>query len=584
MAQTIDPAVAATTSAERFRAGDFMAALELLDAALTASARDAALHCNRCLVLQRLGRVNEAIDAGRRAAALAPAMPAAHANLGGALRLARQFDEALASLDRALHLDPAFADAYAQRGLILQELGQPTEAIAANRQALTLNPDLPEAWCNIGISLQASADVPGAMAAYRRALAVRPGFLPAISNLQMCAQYDPSLTAGELCSLAREWQRAWEMSRPAAAVPIEREAGAARPLRVGYVSADLYQHPVGWFLCDVLRKHDPARVEVHCYASQVTRDAMTESLIEAVPHWAFVGELTDEALASRIRADRIDVLVDLSGHTSGNRLGVFALRAAPVQVSWLGYFASTGLREMDAVLLGRGQVTAGSAQYFTERLVPLDCCQFAYAPPEDAPEPVVPGRREPVFGSFNNIAKVNDEVLEAWCRILRTLPTSRLVLKWNSLNDAWVQESIRRRAASHGVAPHRIEFRGPVPHRDMLEEYADIDVALDPFPFSGALTTIEALWMGVPVVTLEWHRPVSRQSASILRAIGLESLIATTPRAYAAAAVELARDRERRLAMRNTLRATIRSSALGDGRAVAAELEKAFGQLHGTPP
>jgi len=262
-------------------------------------------------------------------------------------------------------------------------------------------------------------------------------------------------------------------------------------------------------------------------------------------------------------------------------IAMTAVRAAPVQVSWLGYFASTGLREMDAVLLGRDQMTAGSAAYFTETLVALDCCQFAYGPPDYAPEPVTPARLDPVFGCFNNLAKLNDEVLEAWCDILRALPASRLVLKWNGLHDTWVREILQRRFANHGVEPRRVEFRGPAPHRNMLEEYADIDVALDPFPFSGALTTCEALWMGVPVVTLAWHRPVSRQSAAILRAIGLDSLVAASPREYVALAVGLARDRERRTALRETLRGSMRRSAIGDGNAIARELEKAYRALHG---
>jgi predicted O-linked N-acetylglucosamine transferase (SPINDLY family) len=579
----MDAHIAITQAELRFRQRDYLDALGILDGALGRDARDAALHTNRCLVLQRLGRVGEAIDAGRRATSMQPSLPAAHANLGGALRLAHQYDEALAALNAALRLDPSFADAHASLGLVLQQLGQLKEAVDAHRQALTLSPDLPEAWNNIGICLQGLADAAGAMAAYRRALAARPGFTDACSNLLMCAQYDPALTAAQLHDLAGEWQRAWDVENRAPIEPLERADAGGRPLKVGYVSADFYAHPVGWFLRGVLARHDPERVDVHCYASQVVRDAVTEEMIGLVPRWEFVGELTDAALARRIRADRIDVLVDLSGHTAANRLGVFALRSAPVQVSWLGYFASTGVREMDAVLLGRDQVAPGAARYLTEELVSLDCCQFAYAPPEYAPEPAVAPPRDPVFGCFNNLAKLNDEVLEAWHEILVALPSSRLVLKWNSLNDPWLREILQRRFSNHGIDAGRVDLRGPVPHRDMLEEYADIDVGLDPFPFSGALTTCEALWMGVPVVTLEWNRPASRQSASILRAIGLGSLVASDPRGYAERAIALARDAERRTELRPRLREMMRCSPMGDGSAVARELERAYRMLHGRP-
>jgi protein O-GlcNAc transferase len=580
----MDAAAAIATSESRFRARDYVAALAILDASLAAGADLAAVQANRCLVLQRLGRAREAIDAGRGAIALDASLPAAHANLGGALRLARRHDEALASLNAALRLDAAFADAYAGRGLVLQELGQLKEAIDDHRQALMLDPALAESWSNIGMCLQGCADAATAMAAYRRALATRPGFTDAHSNLLMCAQYDPSLTAGELRDLAAGWQRTWETTPLPAPATLARSRDPGRRLRVGYLSADFHEHPVGWFLRDVLRHHDRSRTDVHCYASQVIRDAVTEEMIANVPHWSFVGELTDDALAQRIRADRIDVLVDLSGHTAGNRLGVFALRAAPVQVSWLGYFASTGLREMDAVLLGRDQVAAGTAGFFTEPVVTLDCCQFSYVPPSYAPPPTQSERKDPVFGCFNNAAKLNDEVIEAWRDILATLPASRLVLKWNSLNDPWVREILQRRFANHGVDPARIELRGPVPHRDLLEEYADIDVALDPFPFSGALTTCEALWMGVPVMSLEWLRPTSRQSSAILRSIGLEDLVAATPGEYVEHAIAIARDGARRKSLRTGLRERMRASAIGDGRAVARALERAFDALFDDPP
>ena len=575
----MDASLAIAEAEACYHRRQFADALGLLDRALRAG-RSAPLQSNRCLVLQRLGRVNEAIDAGRDAVALQPASAAAHANLAGALRMARRYDEALAALEAASRADPAFADAHAQRGLVLQEVGRLKDAIDAHREALTLAPDMPEAWNNIGICLQGLADAAGATAAYRRAMQVRRGFTDACSNLLMGAQYDAALTAEQLRAWAAQWQATWEAAGHARLPPLAPRGGRDDRIRIGYVSADFDRHPVGWFLRDVLRRHDASRFEVHCYASQAIRDDVTEALIASARHWSFVGEDTDEQLARRIRADGIDVLVDLSGHTSRNRLGAFALRAAPVQVSWLGYFASTGLAEMDAVLLSREQAAQGAEAYFTERLVRLDCCQFSYAPPEDAPDVALPQRADAVFGCFNNLGKVNDEVLVAWRAILAAVPRARLVLKWNSLNDPWLQEILRRRLVDHGIDAARVEMRGPVPHRDLLEEYADIDVALDPFPFSGALTTCEALWMGVPVVTLEWHRPNSRQTSSILRAIGLGDLVAATPAEYVARAVALAVDPDRRASLRRSLRAMMRASPVGDGEALVRELERAYTRLH----
>lgn len=550
-------------------------ALVTLDQLGAAGERDASVQANRCLLLQRLGRVSESIGAGLQAVALNPAMAVAFSHLGAAYRMAGQLDDALAMLDRSIALAPGLAEAHVNRGLVLQQAGLPGQAIEAYRSALALQRDFPEAWTNLGLCLRGIADVASALDAFRQALASSPAFSPAWSNLLMCAQYDPSLTAAQLRALALGWREAVGSRQPPAVEAPSPAPLGNRALRIGYVSADFYEHPVGRFLTEVLRCHDRGSVEATCYASQVRRDALTEEMMSLSSRWRWVAHLSDQELAAAIRADAIDVLIDLSGHTAGNRLGVFAQRAAPAQASWLGYFASTGLAEMDAVILSRDQLADGAAEYFTEEVVTLDCCQFVYSPPADAPEVRESNRGAPVFGSFNNISKLNNWVVGTWSAILREAPGSRLVLKWDGLLDPWVRERFFRRFEAEGVDRSRLDLRGPVPHRDMLEEYGDIDIALDPFPFGGGLTTAEALWMGVPVVTFPWKRPVSRQSASMLGAIGLGDLVASSAGDYIGVAKRLANDPERRAHLRATLRSRVQASEVGNGRVLARNLEEA---------
>ena len=350
-----------------------------------------------------------------------------------------------------------------------------------------------------------------------------------------------------------------------------------RPLRVGYVSADFCQHTVGLFVKDVLRAHDPARVAAFAYGAGAVKDWVTEA-IRLATRFRDVAALDDAALAALIRQDEIDVLVDLSGHTGGSRLTVFAHRPAPVQVAWLGYFATTGLTCLDAVLLDEWHVPPGTEAQFVEPIVRLPGGRFCYRPVPWAPAAVAPppclASGGISFGSFNNTAKLNGGVFDVWARVLAAVPGSRLVLKWRNFNDDALRRSVRDAFAQRGIDPDRIELRGPSFHAGLLAEYGDIDIALDPFPFTGGLTSCEALWMGVPVVTWPQGRVVSRQGFSLLSAIGLAELAARDADDYLRIAVELAADRERLVALRVTMRERMRASVLMDVAGFTRRLEQ----------
>lgn len=398
-------------------------------------------------------------------------------------------------------------------------------------------------------------------------------------NALVSLEYDPDVSDAERLAQATAWG-AWAITKAGGLRP--RPALRAlqdRPLRVGYVSADFCQHTVGLFVKDILLAHDPGRVTVFAYSAGQVSDWVSAAIRTAC-RFRDVAALDDAALAEQIRQDEIDVLVDLSGHTAGSRLTVFSHRPAPVQVSWLGYFATTGLPVMDAALLDDWHAPAGVEAQFVESIIRLPGGRFCYTPVPFAPAEVAPSpclsNGYVTFGCFNNTAKLNAGVYEAWAQILAAVPHSRLVLKWRTLQDAGLCQSVHDAFGKLGITPERIELRGASFHVDVLREYADIDIALDPFPFTGGLTSCEALWMGVPVVTWPQNRVVSRQTFAFLSAIGLPKLAARSSDDYVRIAVDLAGDAERLHALRNGLRQRMQTSLLCDVAAFTRALEDAL--------
>lgn len=402
-------------------------------------------------------------------------------------------------------------------------------------------------------------------------------------NVLVSLEYDPMVSDAERLKQASAWGK-WAMGRVGGS--LFRPSMSLlddRPLRIGYVSADICQHTVGLFVRAVLQSHDPMRVTAFVYSAGQVKDWLTEE-IRAACRFRDVAALDDAALAALIRQDEIDVLVDLSGHTAGSRLTVFSHRPAPVQVCWLGYFASTGLYCMDAVLLDAWHAPSGTEVQFVEPIIRLPNGRFCYQPvpwsPAEVASPPCLETGQVTFGCFNNTAKLNDSVFDVWAKILAAVPGSRLILKWRAFADDGLCQSVRDGFARRGVVPERIELRGTSFHADVLKEYADIDIALDPFPFTGGLTSCEALWMGVPVVTWPQSRVVSRQTFAFLSVIGLPELAAQDDKSYVRIAVNLAGDKERLSALRNGMRTRMQASKLMDVHGFTHQLEQCLMDLY----
>ena len=524
-----------------------------------------------------LGRLPEAEQSFRRATELHGGFSEAHNNLGNVLRELGRLEAAERSFRKARSLKPDFAPAHGNLGIALRGLGRLEEAEQSLRRAIALDPAYAEAHNDLGATLFGLGRLEEAEHCYREALALDPSLTAAERNLLFLLNYAPGRAPQEVYAAHREFAR---RHYPAAQVrPLENLPDPERRLRVGYVSGDFGRHPVGYFMQPVLTAHDPDAVEAWCYSGRLIDDDLTVRLRAHARSWRSTIGVSDDALAAQIAADGIDILVDLSGHTGGNRLTVFGRKPAPVQVAWLGYFNTTGVSAIDYVLMDAATVPEGAERWFSETVVRLPEGRFCYAPPDYAPAVAsLPARStgRVTFGSFNNMSKVTPTVIALWAAVLRAVPDSRLMLKWKSLADAAECARLREAFGAHGIAPERLELRGRTPHVAMLAEYGEVDIGLDPFPFCGGLTSCEALWMGVPIVTLPGSRAVSRQTLAFLTQLDLAELAAPTPERYVALAAELAGDLDRLTDLRAGLRPRMAASSLCDGARFTRGLEAAY--------
>ena len=549
-------------------------ALAAYDGALRLRPDYADAHYNRGNVLQDMARLDDALAAYDTALQLRPDLAETHNNRGNTLREMGHLDDALAAYDTALSLRPDYADAHNNRGNALLGMGRLGDALAAYDGALRLRPDFADAHYNRGNALRDLARLDDALAAYDTALSLRPGYADAHSNKLLALHYGAFDARGAIAAQARAFGAG--VNRAGAPQAFANTPIPDRRLRIGYVSGDLRRHPVGYFLQSILRNHASDAVEVFCYSNNLKDDDLTASFQSEADHWRRLRGLTDEAAAGLIRADAIDILVDMSGHTALNRLPLFARRPAPVQVSWLGYFGTTGLTAMDYVLADRFVVPPGEEDAFTEQVWRMPGSYLCFMPPDmDVPVRSRDVQGPVTFGSFNNLAKLSPHTVSLWARVVQSVPQSRLLLKTSQLADAAVCQAVRERFAGHGIEADRLVLEGPSPRADLLASYNRVDIALDPYPYGGGTTTAEALWMGAPVVTLRGGTWTGRVSESILSTVGLSDLVAGSQEAYVDLAAKLAADQDRRAALHATLRSRLEESPFCDGAGFTRQLEDA---------
>ena len=536
---------------------------------------------NYAELLHATGRVDAGAGALEQAVKVAPDLAVAHMNLGVAKMNLGHDEAAESAFQKALELDPDSAETYLALGALYLYRGKLTESEAASRKALELVPGYHGALMNLGVALQQQGLLEESIEITRQAIALKPDHVQAWSNMLMTSNYSAAATARDLFEEHRRFGRHFPPRRNAAGLP-RRPVDGSRRLRIGYVSPDFRFHVVSFFFEAVLDAHDRDRFEILCYYNENRVDDVTRRIRSKADLWRDLAPLDEDQAEKRLLEDELDVVVDLAGHTSRNRLGVLSRRVAPIQVTWLGYPNTTGLEAMDwRITDANADPSPEADSLHTERLYRMPEVFIAYRPPPEAPDvaPVPPSETQGfvTFCAYNNFSKVSDDVLMLWARILRELPAARLAMKTIALRDPNVQRRAQERLARLGCDLSRVSFSGIIPRlADHLATYGRADVALDAFPYHGTTTTCEALWMGVPVVSLAGDRHASRVGVSLLESIGAGELVASSPDEYVEKAVGLARDPARLAFWRKELRDRMRASTLTNHARFTRQLEDAY--------
>jgi predicted O-linked N-acetylglucosamine transferase (SPINDLY family) len=527
------------------------------------------------------GRPAEAIAAFRALLELDEAHLQARFELAELL-LSLNDPDAVLELERVLSRDPSHGGALNRLSFAYRLSGHYTRSRSLLVRLLGHNPLSPRTAANLGLVQREAGLIDDARRSYERAVALAPANPAIRSELLLTLHYDPGVGLADLRAAAEAWERAVPAVRRSG---VEtgggggRQPGTAlgrRPLRVGFVSGDLRRHPVGYFARRLFDALDPARVAILCFSTAAEADDRTELLKRNATAWHDVVQHDEEALERLVRREEVDVLIDLSGHTGRNRLPLFQKRPAPLAMTWAGWCGTTGAGGIDYLIADGRQVPPHLEWGYSERIARLPDGYIVYDPPDYAP-PVVPlpalARGAVTFGCFNNLAKLNGRVIALWAEILRRLPRSRLLLHTRALGDLQAAERVAWQFGLEGIGAAQLELRGEASHPDLLAAYGEVDLALDPFPYSGGLTTCEALWMGVPVLTLPDERFAGRHSLSHLTTVGLTGWIAADPADYVAKALAFAGDLPALAVLRAGLRETVAASPLTDGPRFARNFE-----------
>jgi predicted O-linked N-acetylglucosamine transferase (SPINDLY family) len=571
---TITPQALLQDAMRLHRQGDLASAAQLYGKVLEATPADAnALHLYG-LVRHQQGAHAEGAAFIRRAVDLVPDQPVLRNNLGDALRMAGDPGAAVEQCQAALALRPGYAGAHINLCAAHGMLRNYDAALQHGREAVRLAPTAAQAHYNLAQALLDAMRLDQAADEFREVLRLDPDHPAAASNLLYLLNLIPGLDSHAVAAEHRQIGGRFDQVAKPGQAPAQREP--KQPLRVGYVSRDLCAHAVSHFFEPVLAHHDRDRFVVHCYSDVEQRDAVSARLKSQTDHWRDVADWPDARLSEQVLVDGIDILVDLGGHTENNRLALFGQKPAPVQISWIGYPNTTGLATMDFRIVDTH--TAPEAELGTEALLRLPQLFASFRPASHAPAvsplPAI-SQGQVTFGSLHRLEKLNGSVIHLWSRLLQALPAARLLIARDEL-DPWQQRRIEQAFAAHGIDAGQLTLRRLDGARSFLEEFADIDVHLDSFPWSGHTIACSALWQGVPVVTLDGRQHAGRMVASVLRAVGLAHLVATDVDAYLRIAAELVSDLPALAAMRAGLRERLANSPLLDEQGFTRALEHCY--------
>ena len=536
-------------------------------------------------IAEAQGNLQAAIEGYHKALAIKPDFEIVFRDLCRVLFLSGGNERARTVILEGISLNPQVADFQYYLGNLCMHENKLDDAIACYQKALAIQPDSIGVHTNMGKAFLEKGDIENATNWYRKALQLNPTSIEAMSCLLFAQAYDPACLPTRYLADARRYGSAvLANARPYTSWPAASIEIGDLPLRVGLVSGDFLGHPVGFFLESVLKHLNTARIELFAYPTVPQEDGLTARIKPCFGAWHSIAGLSDEAAANRIHDDGIHILIDLAGHTSHNRLPVFAWKPAPVQISWLGYFASTGVPGMDYLLADKTSVPESQREHFTETIGYLPDPRLCFTPPA-AMDELKPASLPAItndyitFGCFQNLSKINDGLLAAWGRIFQTLPQARLRIQCKQMGDSVAREALLARLSRVGIAAQRVNIKGLASREDYLTAHAGVDAILDTFPYPGGTTTCEALWMGVPTLTLAGNTLLSRQGASMLTCVGLEKWVAGDVDEYVAKAASLTGDIDRLAQLRAGLREKVLASPLFDAPQFAVNLEDALHEM-----
>ncbi|MGJ5177187.1 tetratricopeptide repeat protein [Bradyrhizobium oligotrophicum] len=588
----------------------FEEAIAAHDRAIALKPDHAEAHANRGMALLLTGKHEAAGQSFDRALSLQPRLLTALFGKGLACMNLRDFDAALAALDAALAINPQAAAIIAQRGRVYQEQGRFDDADAAFDAALALdpllddalrgkatvslvrghvaqaiavietmlaqNPNQESAWTLLGVCAAMQGDIATAIAHYDRALAINPNHEDAITKKIFALDFLPDVKLKRLQAERKYWWDAIGARLPRVVLGA-RDLDPDRRLVVGYVSSDFREHSAALGFLPILRHHDHTKFQIIAYSCSPVRDAKTDLCRQLVDRWVEAWQLTDDRLAEQIQADEVDILVDLSGHSAGHRLTLFARKPAPIQVSAIGSVTGTGLPVMDYLLADPVVIPAEVRPLFAEKIYDLPALITIEPPPAIPPSPLPMLRNGHVtFGSFNRVDKFSEPTISLWAKLMAATPGSVIVLKNHSMDDPLLRDRLIAHFVAHGIEADRVRCVGKTGREEHLAMFADIDIALDPFPQNGGISTWEALQMGVPVVTKLGGTPAARAGGAIVKAVGLDDWVADDDDGYLAIALKFCAQPAELAALRAQLPAMVSNSAAGNCALYTRHVEQAY--------
>jgi len=532
--------------------------------------------------LRARGELKPALEKYQQVIKLNPAHARAYANMGLIFEDTGNYEMAETLIESSLVFEPENAGSYNALGMTYLKQGKITESIESFTKSLDINDSNVNCLVNLGNAYKDAGQMHQALSSYRKALDIGP-MAEAHTNILFAMNYLPEFDQKTILEEHRRWNESFAAPLYPEDKQFENSPDPDRRLRVGFLSGSFRRHPVGFLTVSAMEAICKDRFELYFYNNSIANDELTKRFRAIADSWQSIVGKSDEDLAEKIERDEIDIMIDLAGHSDGFRLLALARRPAPVQVKWVGgQFNTSGMDAIDYFLSDRVETPEGVDAFYTEEIVRLPDGYVCFDPPKYTPKVgPLPAQENGVvtFGCFNNITKVTPETIELWAKILKGVEGSRIVLKSKALKDAGVCDQFVQQFISHGIAKDRIELRGSSPHHELLSEYNDIDIGLDPFPYSGGLTTVEALYMGVPVITKPGETFASRHAASHITNAGLEDWVCDTFDSYVDLAISKAGDLNSLADMRAGLREQVQNSPLCDSKRFAKNFETALRDL-----